>query len=187
MTASPHVPTRSHVAGLVERFTREHVAGWVAAKPEAPPVRVSLHVNEIEVAAMHSRDTAKRHNLGSQVRQFRFSLNEVWDYVRPGDELVVRAGETVLPINQHGMFLTPDSPGEHTAGALADLLREGYVFGQTGRLQLSKKLDTVWQSQVLGLYDEVRRIVKAEHGHDAFLIYGSLLGAVREYGFIGHD
>jgi SAM-dependent methyltransferase len=37
------------------------------------------------------------------------------------------------------------------------------------------------------LYDEVRRIVREVHGHDVFLIYGSLLGAVREEGVIGHD
>lgn len=61
------------------------------------------------------------------------------------------------------------------------------MFNQHGRLQLSKKLDTAWQAAVLDLYDGVSAVVRGDFGFDAFLAYGSLLGWVREGGFIGHD
>ena len=60
-------------------------------------------------------------------------------------------------------------------------------MSQTGRLQVSKKLDTAWQGRVFTLYDRVSEVLSRKYGYDAFLIYGSLLGYVREGGFIGHD
>ena len=48
-------------------------------------------------------------------------------------------------------------------------MNAGYVFGQTGRLQLSKKHDSAWQASVMGLYQEVREIVTQELGYDIFL------------------
>jgi hypothetical protein len=61
------------------------------------------------------------------------------------------------------------------------------VFGQKGELQLSKKLDTAWQRDVLAQFDRVRALLRSAHGYEAFFMYGSLLGVVREDGFIGHD
>jgi hypothetical protein len=39
----------------------------------------------------------------------------------------------------------------------------------------------------MGLYQELRDFLAATFGHDLFLIGGTLLGAVREGGYIGHD
>ena len=70
---------------------------------------------------------------------------------------------------------------------LRELMRTGHVLSQDGRIQLSKTLDTQWQSQVMELYERLRAVFAEEFGHDLFFIYGTLLGAVREGGFIGHD
>ena len=61
------------------------------------------------------------------------------------------------------------------------------IFSRWGQLQLSKQLDTEWQDKVLSMYDRVRSIVKDAYGYDVFFIYGTLLGAVRDGGYIGHD
>jgi len=55
------------------------------------------------------------------------------------------------------------------------------------RAQPSKQLDTAWQGSAMQLYGRVRRIVSESFGYDPFLMYGTLLGAVRDGTFIGHD
>jgi SAM-dependent methyltransferase len=61
------------------------------------------------------------------------------------------------------------------------------VLSPWGRLQLSKRLDTDWQQAVLALYERVRALLRAHLGYDAFVVYGTLLGAVRDGGYISHD
>jgi SAM-dependent methyltransferase len=61
------------------------------------------------------------------------------------------------------------------------------VFSRAGVLQLSKRLDTQWQAAALGLYRRVAAELTDSLGYDVFLTYGTLLGVIREGGFIGHD
>src|SRR5690606_12105054 len=44
-----------------------------------------------------------------------------------------------------------------------------------------------WQAKVIGLYQRVCEVVNERHGFRPFVIYGTLLGQVREGGFIAHD
>ena len=75
----------------------------------------------------------------------------------------------------------------HTTAELEAAMASGQVFSRSGYLQLSKSLDVEWQRRVLLQADRVRRFVADRVGHDAFFVYGTLLGAIREGGFIGHD
>jgi SAM-dependent methyltransferase len=52
---------------------------------------------------------------------------------------------------------------------------------------LSKKLDHEWQRVNLVQADRIRDFLRERLGIEAFFIYGTLLGAVREGGPIGHD
>jgi SAM-dependent methyltransferase len=173
--------------GVVEVFSQREAAGWVAAAPDAKPIRVSLHVDELEVTAGWATTARSDRAAFGEARSFRLRFSDVWKYAGPKNKLTVRANGTPLPIAGTGMYLVPKKRAQRSLKRLRAEMAEGYVFSQTGRLQLSKKVDTEWQESVLNLYDGVRQVLSEVHGYDLFLIFGSLLGAVREGGVIGHD
>jgi SAM-dependent methyltransferase len=128
-----------------------------------------------------------RRNSGRQIRTFSFRFRGVWRYLNKRTAVSVQVGEHRLPINGHGMYLTPPRRGQQSMAELRELMITGHVLSQDGRIQLSKTLDARWQAQVMELYGRLRTVFADELGHDLFFIYGTLLGAVREGGFIGHD
>jgi hypothetical protein len=174
------------VTGAVEQFKPDRVSGWIDVPVGAPAARVGLHVNDLEVAATWTAEPGPRNGRG-EARPFRFWLHDLWDYVGPEDELVVIHDGHPVPVARHGMFVRPPEQGPANPEALAAKLATGYLFGQKGELQLSKKLDVEWQRQVLALFGRVRALLQAWHGYEPFFVYGTLLGVVREDGFIGHD
>ena len=128
-----------------------------------------------------------RRNSGRQIRTFSFRVGGIWRFVNRKTKISVRVGGHWLPISGHGTFLTPPQRGKRSMTELRELMESGHVLSQEGKIQLSKKLDTQWQAQVMGLYDRLRTVFADEFGHELFFVYGTLLGAVREGGFIGHD
>jgi hypothetical protein len=128
-----------------------------------------------------------RRNSNQQIRTFSFGVRGLWPYVRRRTRVTVKVDGHPLPIHGHGMYLSPPERGRHTVPELREKLAQGYVFSQFGRVQLSKQLDTAWQQGVMDLYTRVRSAVREELGYDVWFVYGTLLGAVREGTYIGHD
>jgi Methyltransferase domain len=128
-----------------------------------------------------------RRNSARGIRTFSFRVRGIWPYVKKTTRISVRVNGQPLPIYGHGMFLRPPRRGSESLGALREKLDQGYVLSQYGQLQLSKQLDVVWQRQVMKLYEKTRTILAEVYGYDVFFVYGTLLGAVREGGYIGHD
>lgn len=128
-----------------------------------------------------------RRNSRQEIRTFSFRVREIWPYVNKKTPVTVRVDGSAVPIYGHGMFLTPRRNGDQSLDDLRDRFANGYVLSQYGRIQLSKKLDEVWQKQVIKLYQDTREFLAEVLGYDVFFIYGTLLGAVRENGYIGHD
>lgn len=122
-----------------------------------------------------------------EVQVFSFRLRGIWPFVRRSTRISVQVDGRPLPIHGHGMFLHPPERGPHTVDDLRAKFESGYLLDQLGRVSLDRGLDVGWQRSVMGLHDRVRRIVREEFGHEIFLIYGTLLGAVREGGPIRHD
>lgn len=187
--AAPSAPAAQRVAplsGMVEVFERGQVVGWVEAARGAAPVRVSMFIGKTEVVGTWAAAPAERSGDGD-LREFRISLHDFWNFAKTTDRVSVRANGHPLPINSRGFFYYPRSDGRSNLAKLRKRLDSGEVFGQTGKMQLSKSRDFVWQTEVVGLYNRVRAALHESFGYDVFLVYGSLLGAVRENGFIGHD
>lgn len=178
------------VRGRVERFDQRVVIGSVTVPRGADPVPVELFLNDVRVAGTLAGPLEEPDDVNSadETRAFRFALRDLWRFTGPADRLTVTAAGQPLPIGNHGhRYLTPTKDGLRTVARLRERMANGYIFDQFGRLQLSKMLDTEWQANVMGLFAAVRELAKERFGHDLFLIYGTLLGAVREGGFIGHD
>ena len=174
--------------GVVELFRAPWVEGWIAVPKGAPPLSVTLRLNRTDLVTTWPADPARgRRAPGGEVRRFRFVVRSLWDYVGPEDRLRVVVDGKPLPIAGHGMVFRPREQGPHTTAELEQKMAAGEVFSRSGYLQLSKSLDVEWQRRVLEQADRVRRFVAERHGHEAFFVYGTLLGAVREGGFIGHD
>jgi hypothetical protein len=186
--AGPAVPGRSDGAliGMVEVFEPRQIVGWVVASAAELPVRVTLHVNDLQVAATWADDPSTR-NTSSDVRGFRIALGGLWKYCKRSDRVTVRIDDQPLAIAQKGVYKRPGYDGELSLTDLQRKFDEGFIFNQNGWLQLSKKLDTGWQASVIDLYERVGKVVKDKHDYDPFVIYGTLLGQVREGNFIGHD
>jgi len=172
--------------GVVEEFNLVELHGWVLVPPDAPPVRITLHLEGLQIAGTWATETTDREG-GEEIRGFRLMLRDAWQFARVRHRFTVRANSEPLPIVGHGMCLRPEEDGPRALGTLAAKLSSGWVFSRVGVLQLSKKLDTEWQRRILDYYAAMQATVKREIGHDLFAMYGSLLGAVREGSFIGHD
>lgn len=158
-------------------------AGAPAAASVVPATRGPQRQQPLNIAS----PAGDRRNSSEQIRTFAFRVREIWPYVKKSTRITVQADGQPLPIHGHGMYLSPPKRGRKSVEELRSLMAQGYVLSQFGRIQLSKKLDTAWQQRVMSLYHEARKALAEELGYEAFLIYGTLLGAVRENGFIGHD
>jgi len=183
------------VDGMVEEFSKRLVTGWISVPADAAPERVELCIGDLVVGSTYATpdsppfpgpEPAGR-NSGQQIRTFSFRVRGIWPWVKRSTRITLRVNGRPLPIHGHGMFLTPPRDGKRSVKALAARLEDGYLLTHTGRFVLSKQLDTAWQGRVMDLYTRVRAVLHDDFGLDAFLMYGSLLGAVREGGYIGHD
>jgi hypothetical protein len=213
-TAPPSPPP---VRGLVEVFSPTLIKGWISVPPETAPTRVSLHLGNLVLASTYATEDRglsgvsedvwwvgrpprkrdrfatvrgpklDRRNSDEKIRTFSFRITGIWAFVKRRNRITVRVDGQPLPINGHGLYLTPPRSGEHNLPELRRRLREGHVLTQMGAITLSKRLDLEWQDTVMGVYQRVQRVLGDHAGYQAFLVYGSLLGAVREGGYIGHD
>ncbi len=156
-----------------------------AGAPVAPGAAPALQ-HSWQVASIPGPPEDRR-NSRQQIRTFSFRIREIWPYVKKGTRITVQVDGQPLPIHGHGMFLSPPKNGKHSVKELGELFERGHLLTQFGRIALSKKLDVEWQTKVMALYGRTSEIVREALGYDVFFVYGTLLGAVREGGFIGHD
>ena len=177
---------RKHAAvgGLVEVVEETQVVGWVDVDPGRTQVQVTLHVNDIEVI---STMTVPNPDPETRARAFRFAVLQLWGYTNQNDRVSVRVDGQALRFEGGSLEISPPVVGGESLEALLDMLERGYVFNQKGRLQIAKARDLEWQANVLDLYHRLDAFLQSSFGYEAFLCYGTLLGAVREGTFISRD
>ena len=166
------------VNGMVEVVLRRMFIGWVSVPADAPPTRVDLFVGPVKLASTYatpgvpmtgvSHQAGKersfafprqpgavpsprgdRRNSGQQLRTFSFRTKGLWDYVTKETRIAVRVAGQRLPINGHGMWVGTTRRGPQTPAVLKERLGQGWVLSQMGDVQLSKRLDTQWQADVM--------------------------------------
>jgi len=204
--------THPGTTGVVELFSRKAVKGWVSVPPGVPPTRVTLHLDDLQVTSTYASTGAldeyragrrrvsskgpfrhlpgpgeEERNTEQELRWFRFRLDQMWRFCQTSTRVSVRVDGVPLPIVEHGLYLKPPQAGRRTVADLRARMRNGKVFSQKGKLQTSKQHDLEWQRRVLALFERTGDLVRTHHGYDIFFVYGTLLGAVREGTYIGHD
>lgn len=175
---------RGTTVGQVTEVRGKHVCGWVEAADGRYP-EVVLHVNGRPVAKSRAVEATIRPD-GVQIRTFHLNVGRLWAYLRTTDQLSVICDGVSL-LTEDGGPPAPFRDGNLPLDRLFALLEQGHVFNKMGELQLSKLKDLPWQTEVLATFDAVRAAVRDGFDTELFPAYGTLLGAVRGGGFIGHD
>ncbi len=186
MTNNDRSSWRGQLYGCVDDVTAKHARGWLVGPADLFPVRVALFLDEVQVRTAWA-DQESSANTVDAAASFSMPLSGIWDFCQKSTRVSVRVDGTPIPMAKRGIYKRPGTNGASTVDDLERLLAEGYVFNDDGKLQLSKKLDTDWQATVVDMYHRVSEVIRQRHGFDVFVIYGSLLGQVREQGFIAHD
>jgi SAM-dependent methyltransferase len=176
------------VDAYFELTERRRILGSVTVRGGAPAIPVELFLNQIAVAKTWVAPDQSSTSGANEIRTFSFATKDLWRFARQHDRVIVKVdGVPVREKSTGQRFVRPTSAGRRSPARLKQRLAQGHVFDQYGRLRISKKLDLEWQQSVMGLFADVRRFMKERYDHDLFFIYGTLLGAVREGGVIGHD
>lgn len=192
---TPPLPVTLHLGSITLSTTYPTAEGALSAmvvtkEDQGPPTAedAATHKRVVGAGVTAGRSDGRRNvRTGYEARAFTFQVREIWPYLSSGDRVTVKFDGQPVPIAGHGLYLRAPRNGTSNLKTLQQRLDQGYILTQTGRVILSKRLDQEWQQRVSGIYTKVREVVAAEFGHDVFVVYGTLLGSVREGGYIGHD
>lgn len=174
-------PAAPRPASRVDLISTREIVGVLEAGRDAAPQRLTLFVNELAVDHV---DVAPA---GEAPAAFRFRTRDMWHYCGPKDRITVRRGSDPLPMPDGSPHHSPTAKAKRPLSELEERLAAGEIINSRGNLSLPKYLDATWQQSVTRLYGEVDQAVHEIIGHHPFLVYGSLLGAVREGRPLGHD
>ncbi|MGH3681879.1 MAG: methyltransferase domain-containing protein, partial [Natronosporangium sp.] len=170
-------------AGVVAPPARRAVTGWVPAGDGSDPT-VRFRFNGTVIA--DTRASQEVNFGGQRFRQFRRNLQDLWKYGGVGDVLEVEHAGAPLHIVDSGTRFAFTAPHSRADEALARVAA-GHVFNKYGRLRQSIQVDHEWQSMMFELFFQLRKELQEALGLQLFPFYGTMLGAVREQNFIGHD
>jgi SAM-dependent methyltransferase/tetratricopeptide (TPR) repeat protein len=177
------VPDAAEV-GVVAPLAEERITGWIPASGDGDH-RILFRLNGTVVADTRATRPVTLAGGGEHL-EFRRCLRDLWSHAGSGDVLEVEHAGRRLPIvgsgHQH-VF----SDGESRAAELFDRLDAGHAFTKYGRVRRSIQVDHEWQATMSALYTALRDDVRERFGLELFPFFGTLLGAVREQDFIGHD
>jgi SAM-dependent methyltransferase len=179
-------PSSQSDGGVVAPPTRNgELTGWIPAD-FTDDGTVLFKLNGVVVA-----DTRATQQItlpgGARYLQLQRKLKDLWSYCGAGDVLEVEHAARPLHIVGSGRQYAFDGT-KGRSGELFALLHEGHVLNSKyGRLTRSIQHDHEWQSMVLELFGQVRKEIGERFDLQLIPFYGTLLGAVRERNFIGHD
>lgn len=177
--SSEESPEPKHVSRVDEVKLREIIGTLIRTSGES--ARLALMLNDIPVDELE----VPIHDGG--VSPFRFAIKDLWQFCSVDDVISVRRDGVPLPMPGGGDTHPVISVGELTHDELRERLNDGEIMDSWGRLIVPKYEDLQWQRAVTDLYRAIHDAVEEIAGYQPFLVYGSLLGAVREGRPLGHD
>lgn len=169
--------------GAVTEFEKKQISGAVFGPlPSGGPDFVELFINDTPVLKSPLRiDTAGN-------ASFTIGMYDVWRFAKISDLISVRYADRSLPLPDGHLARHPERNGKENLDLLRERFDAGQAFDDRGRItKLSKDLDRTWQHGVMSLYGEVDEVIRKVTGRSSFIFSGTLLGYVRDNGFIPHD
>lgn len=173
-------------AAKITQVTPRAIKGWVAVTDENEAVAVTLRINGHPVFETIA-DVNKSHIHGENIREFYIGLRGIWDYCKKTDRLTVMVDDRAIPFKGRRKHINPANDGFKNLEELLGLLSHNHTLTREGEVQMKKTIDTSWRGFIFELHDQISEVFRNRYGIELFLIYGNLLGFVREGGFIGHD
>ncbi|MGV3568960.1 MAG: class I SAM-dependent methyltransferase [Ramlibacter sp.] len=172
--------------GVVSSLSRKEISGWIIPTDENEKVVIKVNGHPIATTA-----PAKKIRFEARWENFGFSrkLGSLWKYLGTGDQVTFEYAGKLLPVAEYG-FAYVRNPKVARASQVPEMLKkmeEGFVFDKYGKFKLSIKLDTLFTQNLFGLFEQVAREIREKFSLNLFPTYGTMLGAVREGDFIGHD
>lgn len=175
------------IKGFVEHVTPRRVSGWCIDKGETP-VEVELFVDSTRLGTARAdvprKDIQRVHGCLSAGFVFPIS-SQLFQLLPHGGRMQAVANGRVLPIRR-GCNPYVDNPSS-SGDQLLEMLQDGYRFSlKSGRL-FRPVVHADVGSKMLNALEECSHIFHQATGKRFFVCYGTLLGLVRDGGFIEHD
>ncbi len=165
---------------IAVRYTKTELSGWMTRSAGLKPQKIDLFLDGHKIASTWSYQTANRPS-------FRFQLRDIWEYCTGNSIIELRRGRRSILFLGHGFYAKPKSVGRKNPSKLHEILSDGYLFNQFGKLQLSNELNAKWREDVFRLYTLLNDSFTKHTGKPLCVCYGTLLGAVRTKNYISHD
>ncbi|ALD63765.1 class I SAM-dependent methyltransferase [Glutamicibacter soli] len=171
--------------GKIDAWDKESIRGTIFTPidPEKPGA-ATLLINDMPVV---ERPISIQ---GDGPLGFSIGMYDVWRFASKEDQISVRYGDETLPLPDGSLFFHPRSNGKEDLEQLRLRFASGQHFDKRGRIiagKLTKDQDHAWQDGVMTLYAEVDKVIREVTGSSSFVFSGTLLGYVRDNGFIPHD
>ena len=172
----------SKQVGTVQVIDSTRAAGWVRSSPAHTANEIDLFINDFKVTTgLLEEPVSGKHS-------FSIGLYDVWRFAHRTDRIQIRLNGEPLLMPDGKDYFVPLRNGKENLGKLKVRLSRGQFFDEAGKIHKpSKDLDFAWQRGVLGLYLDVDKVIRQTTGSNSFIYSGTLLGYVRDNGFIPHD
>ena len=160
--------------GITQRPKSVSIKGAVRADVLRVHVVVDGRIVRVVGTSPKGRGRVFAYKLGANVRRrlpraYRIAVASPSGFLRNGE-------------HWHAGAATPRGDG-----ALPDLLDRGWLLDKWGSLGLPLALQDEWKTKFLGEYGRFVAAMESAFGLRPYLVAGTLLGAVRDGDFIGHD
>lgn len=179
-----------HIEGEITESTEARVSGWAVNAETEEPIVVQLFAGMVLINTVRADAPGPpRGRRRSPNNGFTFPISAGLRELLPRSVPlhVVANGSVRIPCRE-GVDLSASTGSAESFEPLLSKLLSGYrVSAKSGALFLPLGGRTSWENDAFEAYDRARVRMREVCGHELVLGYGTLLGAVREGHFIGHD